>query len=294
MLAFDRAVCFLLVICATCASALAPTKVIVSGAAGRTGGLVFKKLLGSEKFSPVGLVRTNKSGKKLNKYKPQKDQVVVADVTDVDSLARAINESGAEKYILCTSAVPKIKIWSLIKVIVLKIFRQTARPEFYFNKNGDPYNVDWLGAKNQIDAAKKAGIKQFVFVSSMGGTQPDNFLNTIGRIAGDDLSGNILLWKRKAEQYLIQSGIPYTIVHPGGLIDKAGGEREVILGVDDELLKEKTRSIPRDDVAEVCIQALSQSGALNRAIDIIAREPGVGTPTKDWKAFFSGNKNCKY
>lgn len=23
-------------------------------------------------------------------------------------------------------------------------------------------------------------------------------------------------WKRKAEQYLIASGVPYTIIHPGG------------------------------------------------------------------------------
>jgi uncharacterized protein YbjT (DUF2867 family) len=43
----------------------------------------------------------------------------------------------------------------------------------------------------------------------MGGTQPDNFLNTMG-------NGNILLWKRKAEEHLIASGIDYTIIHPGG------------------------------------------------------------------------------
>ena len=46
---------------------------------------------------------------------------------------------------------------------------------------GTPEEVDWLGAKTQIDAAKAAGVKRFVFVSSMGGTQPDNFLNSIGR-----------------------------------------------------------------------------------------------------------------
>ena len=37
----------------------------------------------------------------------------------------------------------------------------------------------------QIDAAKAAGVKRFVFVSSMGGTQPDNFLNSIGERAED-------------------------------------------------------------------------------------------------------------
>lgn len=66
-----------------------------------------------------------------------------------------------------------------------------------------------MGQKVQIDTAKSAGIKQVVIVSSMGGTDPENMLNKLG-------DGNILQWKRKAEQYLTQSGLTYTIIHPGG------------------------------------------------------------------------------
>lgn len=55
--------------------------------------------------------------------------------------------------------------------------------------------MDWLGAKALIDAAKAAGVKHFVYVGSMGGTQPDNFLNTIGK-QEDGTGGDILLWKR--------------------------------------------------------------------------------------------------
>jgi uncharacterized protein YbjT (DUF2867 family) len=69
--------------------------------------------------------------------------------------------------------------------------------------------VDWQGQKAQFDAAKAAGVGHVVVVSSMGGTQPDNNLNRIG-------GGNILVWKRKAEMYLKDSGLPYTILHPGG------------------------------------------------------------------------------
>ena len=87
----------------------------------------------------------------------------------------------------------------------------------------------------QIDAAKAAGVKHVVLVSSMGGTQPDNMLNKIG-------NGNILAWKRKAEQYLIASGLAYTILHPGGLIDQEGGKRQLVLGVDDQLLQRKVSS----------------------------------------------------
>ena len=46
--------------------------------------------------------------------------------------------------------------------------------------------VEWLGQKAQIDAAKAAGVKRVVVVGSMGGTQPENFLNTLG-------GGNILM-----------------------------------------------------------------------------------------------------
>lgn len=269
-----------------------PVKVVVTGAAGRTGSIVFQKLLKSNEFSTFGLIRSNKSADKLKKLGATNDNILVADVTDVNILENAFQ--GAEKVILCTSAVPKIKILSIIKTLVFKVFGKASRPEFTFPANGDPYNVDWLGAKNQIDAAKKAGVKQFVFLSSMGGTQLDNFLNTIGKVESDPNSGNILLWKRKAEEYLIASGLSYTIIHPGGLLDKTGGEREVIFGVNDELLKEKVRSIPRDDVAEVCVQALLQPRASKRSFDIISKEPGQGEVTKDWKKFFDQKGDCKY
>lgn len=45
-------------------------------------------------------------------------------------------------------------------------------------------------------------------------------------ISGD---GNILLWKRKAEQYLMSSGLKYTIIHPGG---KLGARNIGLVDVD--------------------------------------------------------------
>ncbi len=43
-----------------------------------------------------------------------------------------------------------------------------------------------------------------------------------------------------------------------------GGERELVLGADDHLMKESSRSIPREDVAELCVQCLGVSEAQNR------------------------------
>ena len=92
---------------------------------------------------------------------------------------------------------------SMLSKVFLKIGRHVCN------------QVDWVGQKAQVDAAKAAGVKRVVLVGSMGGTDPDNRLNLLG-------NGNILLWKRKAEQYLVSSGLTYTIIHPGG---------EVSLGV---------------------------------------------------------------
>lgn len=42
----------------------------------------------------------------------------------------------------------------------------------------------------------------------------------------------------------------------GGLQDREGGIRELLVGKDDELLQTETKTISREDVAEVCIQVV--------------------------------------
>ncbi|CAI0427172.1 unnamed protein product, partial [Linum tenue] len=100
-------------------------------------------------------------------------------------------------------------------------------------------------------------------------------------------NGNILVWKRKAERYLADSGLPYTIIRAGGLQDKEGGIRELLVGKDDELLQTETRTIARPDVAEVCIQAVQYEESKFKAFDLASKPEGTGTPTTDFKALFS-------
>ena len=147
-------------------------KVLVTGAGGRTGKLVFEQLKADGSYKPVGLARSGKAQKALKAVGASDDEVLVADIADEKSLADAM--SGCDAVVLCTSAVPAIKPLSLMKTMATKVlpFMKTSRPSFKFPKNGSPEEVDWFGAKKQIDAAKKAGVKQFVFVSSMGGVFP--------------------------------------------------------------------------------------------------------------------------
>lgn len=45
-----------------------------------------------------------------------------------------------------------------------------------------------------------------------------------------------------------------------------GGEREVLMGVDDELMEGENRRIPRADVAELAVQSLYLPEASNRCL----------------------------
>ncbi|CAM9364896.1 unnamed protein product, partial [Ectocarpus sp. 12 AP-2014] len=79
---------------------------------------------------------------------------------------------------------------------------------------------------------------------------------------------------RKAEEYLIASGMTYTIIHPGGLLDKEGGKRQLVLDIDDKMLERKSRSIPRADVAQLCVECLEIDAAKNRSFDVASNEEG--------------------
>lgn len=270
-----------------------PHRVIVSGAGGQTGQLAFRKLLSRpDKFEALGIVRTAESRIALIENGVPAENIVVADVTDADMVSSTIKDCDA--LIIATSATP------------LPIERRSDGTEdsnlvqsMFGFPNGQPEQVDWLGQKLQIDAAKSCGRRtHVVLLSSMGGTDSSNMLNAIGREDlpdGSTRGGNMLLWKRKAEQYLIGSGLPYTIVHPGGLTNEPGGQRELVLGVDDEC-KEGEQSIPRDDVATVLVQALLNPAYQRRSFDLRSRLSHDGAATTDFSALLKTlrGKNCNY
>ena len=147
-------------------------KVLVTGAGGRTGRLVFEQLQQESDVSPLGLVRSKKAIKALRKAGATESEIIIGDTTDEESLAGAM--AGCDGVVLCTSAVPKILPLSIVKLLFKKTVlrsKEPGRPQFKFGLGGTPEEVDWLGAKKQIDAAVEAGVNHFVFVSSMGGTQ---------------------------------------------------------------------------------------------------------------------------
>ena len=139
----------------------------------------------------------------------------------------------------------------------------------------DPANspefVDFQGVQNLANAAAAAKIAQLVIVSSAGVTQKDHMLNK--------MFDNVLLWKAKGEAAVRASGVPYTIVRPGGLTDKPGGQSGVRLEQGDR----GTGLIPRADVARVCVAALQSPEARNRTFEVFSAQT---PPDVDWNAVF--------
>jgi uncharacterized protein YbjT (DUF2867 family) len=98
------------------------------------------------------------------------------------------------------------------------------------------------------------GVQHFVLCSSMGVEIPE----MIPPLA------EILRQKRRGELALEHSGVPFTIVRPGGLTDQLGGG-----GVAIARTLPSFGMIARDDVAEVMVQALLQPEAKNKIVEII-------------------------
>jgi uncharacterized protein YbjT (DUF2867 family) len=142
-----------------------------------------------------------------------------------------------------------------------------------------PEMVDYQGVRNLVDAAKAAKVRQFVLISSRGVTQEGHPLNR--------MFGNVLVWKLKGEDYLRASGIPYTIIRPGGLLNEPGGKGDIVFEQGDRKLS-GALSIPREDVALVCVEALKHTDARNRTFEVY--RAADGPPVSDWKAKFAGLK----
>lgn len=223
-----------------------PRKVLVAGATGQTGRLIVSELLASG-YEVRALVRDTA---KAREVLGDKVELVQGDVKDPVTLAAAVSGTDA-----------------VISAVGARGAKGPDRPEA----------IDYQGVKNLVDAAVAARSRQFVLVSSRSVTQADNPLNK--------LFGNVLIWKLKGEDALRASGVPYTVVRPGGLTNGPGGDKDLVFEQGDAVSAQTT--ITRADVARICVAALKYPEARNRTFETSAR---AGAPVTDWRAKFASLK----
>ncbi|NMF83225.1 SDR family oxidoreductase [Nodosilinea sp. P-1105] len=210
-------------------------KVFVAGATGATGSRVITQLVQRD-IEVKAFVRDAAAARSLL---PPQVELVEGDVTDKDSIRRAIETCTV---VICATG---------------------ARPSL--DPTG-PYQVDYEGTKNLVDAAQQAGIEQFVMVSSLCVSKFFHPLN---------LFWLVLYWKKQAEDYLQASGLTYTIVRPGGLKNDDDDTRSLVMAPADTLFE---GNVPRWRVAETCVEALHLPEARNKIVEIVAQEHAAAEP----------------
>lgn len=114
---------------------------------------------------------------------------------------------------------------------------------------------DFEGNRNAVDAARLAGVERFVLVTVIGAGESLEAAPAVARY----FLRNVIPEKTKAEDYLKTSGLDYTIIRPGGLLDKEPQGRAY--------LTEDTRAmswIRRSDLAALTVQALDDPRAIGK------------------------------
>ncbi len=194
-------------------------KILVAGAHGTTGQKIVRILKDSKDFEPIAMVRN-------------KDQVEFFNNQNVKSVVANLEED-------LSQAVKNID-----KVV------------FAAGSGGKKVvEVDQEGAKRLIDVSKKAGIKKFIMLSSIGAGHPEN---------ADKLK-DYLKAKHNADEYLKTSGLDYTIVRPGTLNNDEGNGK---IKLEKEL--KFVGEIPREDVAQTLVEALRDAKAHNAIFEMVS------------------------
>jgi len=205
--------------------------ILVAGATGVLGSEIVRRLLArGEKVR--AMVRVTSAPEKVERLERAGAEIMRADVREPRTLLAACDGVNA--------------VISTVTTIL------TSQP-------GDSFEAtDGEGNKSLIDAAKKAGVTKFVFVSFDTSKSAENPLSKA---------------KQDAEDHLRNSGLDYTILHPslffeswlGPMLfaDPAAGTAKVYGNGTD-----KIRYVAVADVAEFAVQSLSRPAARNATIPI--------------------------
>ena len=120
--------------------------------------------------------------------------------------------------------------------------------------------VDYEGAVKLIEAAKKNGIDRYVIVSAIGVDRPEGW---------SDQMRPYYEAKRDADQAVLDSGLSYTIVRPGGLTNEPGTG---LVSAGPEL---ERGEIPREDVAATVLAVLETPSTIGKAFDLVSGDTPI-------------------
>jgi uncharacterized protein YbjT (DUF2867 family) len=137
-----------------------------------------------------------------------------------------------------------------------------------------PEMIDYQGVINMADAAKAAGVSRMVMITSSVSGSEDSLLNWVG---------DMIIWKGKGEEAVMNSGLEYVVVGPSAIKFEAGGNAPIRLIPRSEYMR--GQSITSGDLASVVIAAAALPEAANRVFSV---NNGEGAPDLGWQSQFAG------
>jgi uncharacterized protein YbjT (DUF2867 family) len=138
--------------------------------------------------------------------------------------------------------------------------------------------TDFQGVVDTLAAARLGGFSgRFLYLNSIGVATPSlaaTLLNLFKR--------NTLVWRRRVEDDIRASGLDYTIIRVGFLLDRPAGEHKIVVGQDALPLSPRYR-IARADVAEAFVEAMEHPRASRATFEIVW---GKGAQREQWNSLF--------
>jgi uncharacterized protein YbjT (DUF2867 family) len=207
--------------------------ILVVGSTGIVGSEICR-LLASQSKPFRAMVRESSDPAKVEHLKGLGAQIVKGNLCDPNSLKAACQGVSA---VICTVS---------------------AMPFCYQPGVNDIQSVDLEGVSNLIEAAKSAGVKQFVYTSFSGNLDRDFPLRNA---------------KRAVEKHLKESGLVYTILRPGMFMEvwlspavgfDAANAKATIYGSGDQPIA----WIAVKDVARFAVESLTNPAAHNSVLEL--------------------------
>jgi len=130
------------------------------------------------------------------------------------------------------------------------------------NTPAAPQKVDHVGVANVVDACAGQNIKRFILISSIGAGNSRSALSP----QAERFLGPVCALKTLGENHLFQSGLPYTVIRPGGLGHGPASGRGT-------LSQDPTISggIGRAEVARLVVQCLDDPGTIGKVYSAVER-----------------------
>ena len=82
-----------------------------------------------------------------------------------------------------------------------------------------------------------------------------------------EFRGDVVIWKARGEEYLVNSGLDYVIICPSAINDNSGGEKSIRI-----IPRTKFKAgmeITRKDLATVVVTSAGYQGAKNKVFTVI-------------------------